>query len=131
MKQKPAKLTLGQQIDRMRGLDVKIDAREAALKKLKQKRAKMESKLLRAFKKQDIDGTKGKIGVARIRTATFWSIKDRRKFDKYVLKHKALDLFQNRPSAAAIKARHDEGETVPGLSSFERIGITITKRGAK
>lgn len=128
---KKAKATLGQQIDRMRAVDLKIDVKESALKKLKQKRAKLEVQLLKSFKKEDIDGSKGKQGVARIRRATFWSIKNRRAFDKYVLKHKALDLFQNRPSVAAIKARHDEGETVPGLASFERVAITITKRGAK
>ena len=123
--------SLGRQIDAMGVVDAKIKKSETALNKLKKKRAKLESLLLKGFEKEDIDGSKGRQSVARIRKATFWSIKNRRKFDKYVLKHKALDLFQNRPSAAAIKARHDEGETVPGLSSFERVGITITKRGAK
>lgn len=123
--------TLGVQIDLMKAVDDRIKAAESDLRKLKSRRAKLESRLLKSFEREDIDGSKGKKGVARIRRATFYSIKNRRLFDKYVLRHKALDLFQNRPSVAAIKARHDEGETVPGIASFERFGITITKRGAK
>ena len=63
--------------------------------------------------------------------ARFPSIKDRSKFDKYVFKHRALDLFQNRISARAYQARLDEGEAVPGVSVYERTSISIRKRGAK
>lgn len=123
--------TLGSQIDRMKIVDDKIKAAEKALRDLKARRAKLEARLIKAFQKQDIDGSKGRNGVARLRRAVFYSIKNRRLFDKYVLKHKALDLFQNRVSAAAYIARMNEGEAVPGIASFERFGITITKRGAK
>ena len=123
--------TLGVQIDRMKALDDDIKIAEKALRDLKTRRAKLEARLIKAFKKQDIDGSKGRNGVARLRRAIFYSIKNRSLFDKYVLKNKALDLFQNRISAAAYKARLDEGEAVPGIASFERFGITITKRGAK
>lgn len=123
--------TLGKQIDQIKDLDDEIKAAEKDLKELKRRRAKLELRLLKSFKKEDIDGSKGRRGVARIRRALFYSIKNRRLFDKYVLKHKALDLFQNRISSTAYKARLDEGEAVPGIISFERFGITVTKRGAK
>lgn len=123
--------TLGKQIDAMKILDDEIKSVEKGLKALKRRRAKLEARLLKDFDKEDLDGCKGKKGVARLRKAVFYSIKNRRQFDKYVLKHRALDLFQNRISAAAYKARLDEGEVVPGIASFERFGITITKRGAR
>src|SRR5262249_7920656 len=113
----------------LRAFDERIDLIEARLRLVKQKRAKLETRLLKEFEKEDIDGTKLKGGgTARIRRATFFSISDRRKFDKYVIKHKALDLFQNRISSNAYKARLEEGEAVPGVGKFERIGITIAKK---
>jgi len=124
-------MKLGQRIDEIYTLDQKIKAKEAVVANLKRKRAKLETKLLKGFAKEDIDGCKGARGTARIRRAEFPSIKDRRKFDQYVLKNKALDLFQNRVSASAWKSRLDEGEKVPGISVFERIGVTVTKRGSK
>jgi hypothetical protein len=123
--------TLGKQIDSLYTLDAEIKAQNKVLKDLKSRRYKLETKLLKDFEKSDIDGCKGQRGVARTRKATFYNIKDRRKFEKYVLKHKALDLFQNRLSAEALKARRDEGEHVPGVGSFDRTSITVTKRGAR
>lgn len=122
------KLKLGARIDKLRAIDLVILTIEKQLKEAKQRRAKLEGRLLREFEKEAIDGCKGRTGVARIRHATFFSIKDRRKFDKYVLKHKALDLFQNRISATAYKARLDEGEAVPGVGKFDKYSIGITKR---
>jgi hypothetical protein len=123
--------TLGKQIDALKTLDDEIKAQSKILQEMKSRRYKMETRLLKDFESKDIEGCKGKKGVARVRRATFYSIKDRRKFEKYVLKHRALDLFQNRISAEAYKARLDEGEKVPGITSFDRFGITVTKRGAK
>lgn len=121
--------SLGKQIDAIYAQDRKIKAVEADLKELKRTRAKMESKLLKGFDKEDIDGCKGTRGVGHIRRAKFPSIKDRRKFNKYVLKHKALDLFQSRVSAQAYNDRLEEGEQVPGVEVFERISVSVTKRG--
>lgn len=123
---------LGKRIVVLRNMDKIIGDIEKQLREAKQKRAKLEVRLLKEFEKEDIDGTKIKGGgTARIRRATFFSISDRRKFNKYVLKHKALDLFQNRISANAYKARLDEGDAVPGVGKFERVGISISMRGAK
>lgn len=127
-----AKKTLGKRMIIMRNLDKLIRAAEGKLKDLKARRAKLESRLLKEFDKEDMDGMKLKGGgTASIKRATFFSISDRRKFDKYVLKHKALDLFQNRISATAYKARLEEGEAPPGVGKFERISISISMRGAK
>lgn len=112
----------------MYDLAKRIKKAESEVKDLKSIRYKLESKLLKDFDKEAIDGCKGARGVASIRKAEFPSIKDRRKFDKYVLKYKALDLFQNRLSAKAFFDRREEGDLVPGVAVFERIAISIKKR---
>lgn len=122
-------LKLGAQIDKIFGMDQIIRSAEGKIKDLKRARAELETKLLRSFDKEDIDGCKGKRGVASIKKARFPSIKDRRKFDKYVLRNKALDLFHNRISSKAYFDRLEDGEVVPGVEVFERIGVSIKKRG--
>lgn len=123
--------TLGQRIDELYEFDASIEKAEKVVRDLKRSRALLEGKLLQKFKREDIDGCRGKRGAARVLIARFPSIKDRSKFDKYVFKHRALDLFQNRISARAYQARLDEGEAVPGVSVYERTSISIRKRGAK
>ena len=120
--------TIGTQIDRLYAQEQRIDKAEAALRKLKQEREKLEAKLLRSFGIEDIDGCKGKRGVASVRTARFPSIKDRSKFLHYVVKNRAFDLFQNRIASRAYFDRLEEGEKIPGVSVFERISISIRRR---
>lgn len=100
------------------------------MKKMKQKRAKLENALLSKFGKDKIDGCKGATAIASIRKARFPSIKDMRKFHQYILKHKALDLLQNRVASKAYFARLEEGENVPGINIFERVSVSIRGRKA-
>lgn len=125
------KSSLGKQIDRIYDLGKSIKEAESEVTELKQRRAKLEKVLLHEFDKEDIHGCKGQRGVARIRTAEFPSIKERAKFIKYVAKHKAYDLFQNRIASKAYFDRLENDEVVPGVEIFKRVAITVTKRGIK
>lgn len=120
--------SIGQQIDALRLKDNEIAKQEAIVKKLKQDRELLEKRLLRSFDKDDIEGAKGKIGVASIKRSSFPSIKDRHKFIKYILKNKAWDLFQNRIAARAYFDRLEEGESVPGVAVFEKIKVSVKRR---
>ena len=120
--------TIGAQIDRLYDQEQRIDKAEAALRKLKQEREKLEAKLLRSFGMENIDGCKGRRGVASIRKAQFPSIKNRAKFVRYVAAHKAFDLFQNRIASRAYFDRLEEGEKVPGVSVYERVSVSIRRR---
>lgn len=119
------KTPLGEQIDAIKDQDDIIHRIERRLKKAKAKREKLEAKLLRDFKENAIKGAKGDRGVASVLKSSFPSIKDRRKFMKYVIKAKAWDLFQNRIASKAYFDRLEEGETVPGVSVFERTKVSV------
>jgi hypothetical protein len=120
--------SLGAQIDALYDLEQEINEAERQVRELKQQRAKKEANLLRQFGKEDIDGCKGTRGVASIRTAQFPSIKDRRKFERYVIKNRAFDLFQARVASRAYFDRIEEGEEIPGVKVFERISVSIRRR---
>lgn len=122
-------LKLGAQIDVLYKLDREIKAAESALNVLKRERAELETALLEDFDKQDIDGCKGRLGVASVRRARFPTIKDWKKFEKYVFTHRALDLMHRRVASKAYFDRLEEGDRVPGIEVFERVGVSITKRG--
>lgn len=119
---------LGVQIDRMFRIDQAIDRAEAALRDLKQQRAVFETKMLRAMDEEGIDSCRGRKAVAGIRHTLIPTIKDRRKFQKYVIKNRAWDLFQNRVSPAAYFERKEDGISVPGVEIFDRVRLSIKKR---
>lgn len=123
--------TIGQRIDRLYEQEQLIDKAEARLRELKRQREAMQAKLLRSFDTEDIDGCKGRRGVASVREAHFPSIKDRRKFERYVIKNRAFDLFQGRVAARAYFDRIEEGEEIPGVKIFKRVTVSITRRKGK
>lgn len=124
-------LKLGDQIDKIRAADLEIAATNKLLTEQKRRRAKLEDRLLRSFDKDDIDGCKGKTGVASLRRLRIPQIKNLRRLHKYILKHDALDLLQNRVSSKAYMARLEEGESVPGVEVFTKVSISVRKRGSK
>lgn len=121
-------MKLGVLIDRLRDKDIAVSKAEKIVKDLKQERAKLEKKLLRAFDKDDIDGAKGKKGVASIKATHHPSIKDRVKFMKFVIKNKAYDLLQNRIASRAYFDRLEEGVSVPGVAVFDNIKVSVRAR---
>src|SRR5690606_17529479 len=46
---------------------------------------------------------------------------------EYIKKHKAWDLLQKRLNDTAVRARWDEGKTVPGVKVFKATTISLTK----
>lgn len=122
-------LNIGQRIDEMFKLEVEITKAEVALKKLKDQRAALEARMLLKFEAEDLDGTKGRLAIANVKTARFPTIKQRNKFDKYVERTGSLHLFQNRIMSKAYFEMLEEGERIPGVEIFKRTSISITKRG--
>lgn len=122
------KQTLGASIDQLWSLRKRIQDCEKEARELKAEFSQIETKLLRDFGDEGIDGSKGGKAVASIRTAKFPTIKNRAKLERFILKNRALDLFQNRLSSKAYFDRLENGEDVPGVEVFERVGISLRKR---
>jgi hypothetical protein len=112
----------------MRAKDLEIHAADKKAKDLRAERRKLETKLLRAFDKDDIDGAKGSKGIANIKSSKHPTIKNRKAFIKYLIKHKALDLLQNRIASRAYFDRLEAGEVIPGVEIFESIKVSVRAR---
>jgi bifunctional DNA-binding transcriptional regulator/antitoxin component of YhaV-PrlF toxin-antitoxin module len=126
---KPKAKGLGALIDKLYGFDQKITAQEAVLKKLKTKRALKERKLLNIMQDNKLEKAAGKRGAASVSRRDIPTIKNPHKFQQYVRKRNAYDLYQNRISSKAYFARLEEGEAVPGVEIFKKVSVSIRKRG--
>ena len=120
---------LGTSIDALYNFDQRIHAIERRLKKIKGRRAIEERKLLRAMQDSKLEKGAGKRANAAISKRRIPTIKNQRKFQKYVKKHNAFDLYQNRIASRAYFARLEENEKVPGVDIFEKVSVSIRKRG--
>lgn len=123
-----AKSSLGESIDGLYAMDQEIHKATKVLGDIKRKRAAMEEKLLDSFGTQKLKGARGNKAMAILRVLKFPSIKNRGKLDKWVRKHDALDLYQQRLNSTAYFARIEEGEKIPGVKVFEKTKINIRKR---
>lgn len=120
---------LGIVIDEIYAFDQRIHALEQKLKKIKQTRAKRELKLLGVLQKSKLERAGGKLALANVTSRKIPSIKNPRKFQQYVKKHNAFDLYQNRMSSKAYFDRLEAGAKIPGVSIFNKVGVSIRKRG--
>lgn len=112
---------------RMARLNAEIAVAEKKASELKKVKADIEFKLVKAFRDSNMKSCKLASGIrAFLRMSRFPTIKNRAKLDRYILKHGALDLLQNRITQKAYFDRLENGDTVPGVEIFERYGITVT-----
>lgn len=126
---KKAKKALGVTIDKLHDFDTKIRVVERDLKELKQKRFKAERKLLHEMQDAKLEKAAGQHAQGSITKRRIPTIKTPLKFQRYVMKHNAFDLYQNRVASKAYFARIEEGEAVPGIDIFEKVSVSIRKRG--
>jgi hypothetical protein len=127
LKKKP-KIPIGQLIDKLYNQDQAIDTIEAELRDAKKKREAIQARLLKNLSTAALDGAKGKLATATVKTNSYPSIKNRPKFIKYVIANKAWDLFQNRIAAKAYTDRTEDGEYIPGIEIFNKIRVNVRRR---
>jgi hypothetical protein len=94
---------------------------------LKRERAKIETRLFKLFKKDDLKGAKGARGIADLKEYRHPQIKDPTKFWAYLIRKKAFDLLQKRIASRAYQDRLEAGERVPGVEIYTRHKINVKK----
>ncbi len=72
---------------------------------------------------------KGNKSVAEVKTTLRVSIKDFTELEKFVIRKKALHLFERRISSTAYKELKESlgGKALPGLSEFDQARLTVKK----
>lgn len=123
-------MNIGELIDKMASLDEDVKGHESHIKALKKKKSDIEIRLLKQLSDQKINKASGQKAHARLDIRKHLSLDDATKFNKYIMKHKAFDLYQRRINAKAYFDRLEQGDAPPGVGIFERKCVRITpKRG--
>src|SRR5512142_3289627 len=126
-----AKQTLGALIDALKtARDARIERQhemDEELKELKATEADLKHKIINAMESSGQTSSTGKIATSTIKTDLIPRASDWSSIHKYIKKNDAFDLFERRLNKAAVKARLDDGETVPGIEFYEDKDLSLTK----
>lgn len=97
------------------------------LEELKKSEGALETHIINSFSKTDITGARGKIATAGVKTTTTVDTEDWDAYLAYVVKKKAWDLLRKQPAVRAVQERWDQGQEIPGVKPFTKIGLSLTK----
>lgn len=121
MQESPA--VLGDLIDSLHAARSATKAASDRVMLCQQIEKSIEDKIIAQFGKLDIEGAIGYEATATLDKKDHFSIEDRPAFNQFVKDNDAYDLYQNRLSSTAIKARKAEGVVIPGLRVFRTIEV--------
>lgn len=101
-------------------------------KALKERESTLGEWLIQNLPKSSATGISGKLWNTSIVTSTQPVVNDWDAFNKFVLKHKAFDLYQRRLSPEAVKERWNNKVAIDGVGRIDIPKISLTKaKGAK
>ncbi len=100
--------------------------RQAA--KLKEEQDDLENYIFDTFDKSGLEGCKGKLATAAITRSQVPRLTDGVAFAQHIRDTMDLDLLSLRPKYEACRERWENGETIPGVEAYQKIGLSVTKR---
>lgn len=121
--------TTGACVDRLYKLDQQRAEAQRKVDALKTEYDALERHLIDALPKSELDGAIGKLATAKLITSTVPTVEDWTKLRAYIVREKAWDLLQKRTSAPAFRERWADKKAIPGVSVFNVIKLSVTKRG--
>lgn len=92
---------------------------------LKKKLDEHEDEVLRALQGAKIDMGRGKLGAASITRIDMPQADDWVVIYDWVIRNKAPELLQRRISKEAWSERLKDGERIPGIKTFTKVGVSL------
>ena len=122
-------LNLGALGDTLYGKNEEIAAINAKLKELDTQKREIEGELLAAMQDAGTNIVRGSRATVSISTITRPQLQDFEAFSAFVLKRKALYLFERRIASNAYKEMKAliGNKPIPGVSEFQQTRLNITK----
>lgn len=121
--------TLGELGDKLYAKNEEIAGINAKLKEKEDEKRAIEDKLLAAMLDANTTICRGNKATISISENVRPQIQDLEKFYRYVLRHKALHLFERRIAAVAYRELKDslKGKPIPGLTDFVQQRLNVRK----
>ncbi len=132
------KLKLGTLVDRLYKAQQEVaeaNREKARMERIvqtkKHKAATIETEIRNRFKRSTLEGAEGKIARVSLKKLVGPQLKDWDKLAAFVLKNKACELFQRKISKQAWLDWLEERKQrpIPGISKYEEIRLSVTKKG--
>lgn len=101
----------------------------AKVKEIENEQREIQNELLAQMTSAGTDIVRGKLATVSISETTRASIADFEAFEKFVLRQKALQLFERRISSTAYREMRDHlgGKEIPGLTEFTQQRLNVRK----
>lgn len=89
----------------------------------------IEDAIFNLFKKDELEGARGKLAQASIKRSEVANVDDFDALWAYAKKTDSPDLFRRQVVLEAVRARWADKKVVPGVSPFTRISLHLTPAG--
>lgn len=105
-----------------------IAAVNAQLKELENQKREIENQLLGQMLEIGTDIVRGQLATISISESVKPTLQDPEEFYKFVLRHKALHLFERRIASKAFQEMRTQiGKPIPGVSEFTVTRLNVRK----
>lgn len=120
---------LGELGDSIYRKNAEIAAAEEVVKALSAEKRELEDQLLQAMTAAGTDIVRGELATVSISETVRPKIEDWDAFTTFVLRQKALQLFERRIAAVAYREMKEllKGKPVPGTSEFTQQRLNVRK----
>ncbi len=121
-------VTLGACADRLYTIDLNKAKNNKANDLMDEERIAIEAHLsVKLLPKSKLDGATGKVGKVRVWKEDVPVAQDWTALEKHIKKTGEFDLLQRRLSSSAVKERLKLKKKVPGVGTFKRTVVSVTK----
>jgi hypothetical protein len=114
-------------VARLALLRAQVEAASAELKPAEDEEAALHDHLLETFRKAELDGLTAHGLRLSIKTSSVPTLDDWDLFFAFAKSKKNFDLLQRSVNTPAWRERLKAGVRVPGVKSFDRVGLSVTR----
>lgn len=100
---------------------------DAEMKKITDQITALENHLIETIPKSKLNGAMGKLAKVSLIKKDVPTVDDWSKVYDYIGSHDAFDMMQRRVNVKAIEDRWKAGEKIPGVTTFTKVTLSVTK----
>lgn len=123
------KVSLGSLVDKLHLAREEVRGHEAKAKEARKTKDELEVKVLAAMlDDQEIEKATGKLATVTISRLEVPQVDDWQKTERFILRNKALYLYERRISGKAFReliAERGPKKPIPGIKVFEKISLNL------
>jgi len=114
-------------VKELRTITDEIRTLNAQINDLKAQKSELEEEIIADMKESEMYLAQTPYGTVSIKETALASVKDWDAFEQYIYDNKALYLLQRRPSDPAYREEIDANGEIPGVETFNKISVSLTK----